>query len=86
MSLADSLIRRQTIEENPRFFLAAGAARFAEWLRQSEHAQGTNLNDVQDILDRVSAALPLDQTVRDVAALARQAENLPRAAETTVQP
>jgi Ca-activated chloride channel family protein len=85
-SLADSLIRRQTIEENPRFFLAAVVARFAEWLRQSEHAQGTNLKDVQDILDRVSAALSLDQTVRDVAALAHQAENLPRASETTVQP
>lgn len=84
--LTDSLIRRQTIEENPRFFLAAGVARFAEWLRQSEHAQDANLRDVQDVLDRISAALPLDQTVRDVAALAHQAEHLPRAAETTAQP
>jgi Ca-activated chloride channel family protein len=85
-SLAGSVFRRQSVEENPRFFLAAGAARFAEWLRQSEHARETTLADVQDVLDRVSAVLPLDQSVRDLAALAHQAENLPRAAETTIQP
>ncbi|MGE5293602.1 MAG: YfbK domain-containing protein [Solirubrobacterales bacterium] len=85
-ALNGSIVRRQTIHENPRFFLAAGVARFAEWLRQSEHAKDMRLSDVQDILDRVSAALPLDQMVQDVALLAHQAENLPRATETTVQP
>jgi Ca-activated chloride channel homolog len=85
-SLDVSIIRRLTIEENPRFFLAAGVARFAEWLRQSEHAKDTRLAEVQGILDRVSAVLPLDRTVQDVAALAHQAENLPRATETTAQP
>jgi Ca-activated chloride channel family protein len=85
-ALAGSIVRRLTIEENPRFFLAAAVARFAEWLRQSEHAKDTRLTDVQDVLDRVSAVLPLDQTVRDVATLAHQAENLPRATETTAQP
>jgi len=78
-SLAGSLIRRWSVEEDPRFFLAAGAARFAEWLRQSEHAQHTALIDVQRLLDQVSAALPLDRDVQDLAALAHRAENLPRA-------
>jgi Ca-activated chloride channel family protein len=85
-SLAGSVIRRQSIEENPRLFLAAGAARFAEWLRQSEHARHTTPADVQQLLDRVSAALPLDQDVQDLAALVHQAENLPRAPQATVQP
>jgi hypothetical protein len=69
------------VEDDPRFFLAAGAARFAEWLRQSEHAQQTSLADVQRLLDRVSADLPLDRQVQDLAALAHQAEGLPRAPE-----
>jgi len=79
--LADSLIRRRSVEDDPRFFLAAGAAWFAEWLRQSEHAQQTSLADVQRLLDQVSAALPLDRQVQDLAALAHQAEGLPRTPE-----
>ncbi|MBN1362187.1 MAG: von Willebrand factor type A domain-containing protein [Sedimentisphaerales bacterium] len=77
--LAGSIVRRRSVEENPRFFLAAGAARFAEWLRQSEHAWDTQLADVQNLLDEVSVVLPLDRDIRDLAALAHQAENLPRA-------
>lgn len=79
--LANSLVRRRSVEDDPRFFLAAGAARFAEWLRQSEHAQQTSLADVQHLLDRVSADLPLDRQVQDLALLAHQAEGLPRAPE-----
>jgi Ca-activated chloride channel family protein len=77
--LAGSIVRRRSVEEAPRFFLAAGAARFAEWLRQSEHAQHTSLADVQRLLDDVSAVLPLDRDIRDLAALAHQAQDLPRA-------
>jgi Ca-activated chloride channel family protein len=84
--LAGSLIRRRSVEQDPRFFLAAGAARFAEWLRQSEHAQHTALADVQRLLDNVSAALPLDRDVQDLAGLAHQAEHLPRASPTVPQP
>lgn len=78
-SLTSSLVRRRSVEADPRFFLAAGAARFAEWLRQSEHARATSLTDVQTLLDEVSVALPLDRDVQDLAALAHQGENLPRA-------
>ena len=85
-ALAASIVRRQSIEENPRFFLAAGAARFAEWLRQSEHARNTTPAQIQNILDRVSAVLTLDPTVQDLAAFAHQAENLPRASEAAAQP
>ena len=84
--LAGSLVRRRSVEEDPRFFLAAGAARFAEWLRQSEHAQRTVLPDVQRLLDQVSAALPLDRDVQDLAALTHQAEGLPRAPEAATVP
>jgi Ca-activated chloride channel family protein len=77
--LAGSIVRRRSVEDDPRFFLAAGAARFAEWLRGSEHARRTTLSEIQRLLDGVSVALPLDQNVRDLAALAHQAEGLPRA-------
>jgi Ca-activated chloride channel family protein len=78
-SLPGSAIRRRSVEEDPRFFLAAGAARFAEWLRQSEHVQHTTLDDIQRLLDQVSAALPLDRDVQDLAAVAHRAEGLLRA-------
>ncbi len=78
-SLAGSIVRRRSVAEDPRFCLAAGVARFAEWLRQSEHARDTKLVDVQVLLEEVSAALPLDGDIQDLALLARQAENLPRA-------
>jgi Ca-activated chloride channel family protein len=84
--LAASLVRRRSVKEDPRFFLATGAARFAEWLRQSEHAQHTALPDVQRLLDQVSAALPLDRDVQDLAALTHQAEGLPRAPEAVMVP
>ncbi len=84
--LAGSIVRRRSVEQDPRFFLAAGAARFAEWLRQSEHAQHTALADVQRLLDNVSAALPLDRDVQDLAALSHQAENLPGASAAAPQP
>jgi Ca-activated chloride channel family protein len=77
--LARSIVRPRSIQEDPRFFLAAGAARLAEWLRQSEHVRNTSLSDVQRVLDQVSAALPLDRDIHDLATLAHQAENLPRA-------
>ncbi|MEN6427697.1 MAG: von Willebrand factor type A domain-containing protein [Phycisphaerales bacterium] len=84
--LAGSVIQRRSVEEDPRFFLAAGAARFAEWLRQSEHARDTSPTTIQDVLDRVSAALPLDRNVQDLAVLAHQAENLPRATQALLHP
>jgi Ca-activated chloride channel family protein len=77
--LSGSIVRRRSVAQDPRFFLAAGAARFAEWLRQSEHAQHTSLVEIQRLLDEVSIALPLDRDVQDLAALAHRAEGLPRA-------
>jgi hypothetical protein len=77
--LPGSIVRRRSVAQDPRFFLAAGTARFAEWLRQSEHVRNTSLADVQRLLDEVSVALPLDRDVRDLATLAHRAEGLPRA-------
>jgi Ca-activated chloride channel family protein len=77
--LSGTLIRARTVAQSPRFYLAASAARFAEWLRQSEHAKATGLDQIQSIVDEISAALPLDQDIRELANLIRQAEGLPRA-------
>jgi Ca-activated chloride channel family protein len=75
--LSSAIVRRLTVESAPRFFLAAGAARFAEILRQSEHAQNGNLMDVFRVVEQVSLALPLDRDVRELAELIRKSENLP---------
>jgi len=77
--LTRAIVHKPTVEDDPRFFLAAGAARFAEWLRQSEHAQHTDFADVLRVLDQVRAALPLDGDVSELADLVRRAEHLPRA-------
>jgi len=77
--LSSAVVQRLTVESAPRFFLAAGAARFAEILRESEHAQHANLKDVLRVVEQVSLALPLDQEVRELADLIRKAENLPKA-------
>jgi Ca-activated chloride channel family protein len=77
--LSSAVVRRHTVASAPRFFLAAGAARFAEILRQSEHAQHGNLTDVLRVAEQVSLALPLDRDVRELVELIRKAEHLPRA-------
>jgi len=76
--LNNAIVRRRTVESDPRFFLAAGAVRFAEILRQSEHAQHGKLMDVLRVVEQVSLALPLDRDVRELADLVRKAEHLPR--------
>lgn len=76
--LSSAIVRRHTVESAPRFFLAAGAARFAEILRQSEHVQHGDLMDVFRVVEQVSLALGLDRDVRELAELIRKAENLPR--------
>jgi len=75
--LRSSVVRKRTIESAPRFYLAACAARFAEILRQSEHAQDGNLTDVSRVAEQVSLALPLDRDVRELAEQIRKAEHLP---------
>jgi Ca-activated chloride channel family protein len=76
--MSSAIVRRRTVAGAPRLFLAAGAARFAEMLRQSEHAQRGNLRDVLRVVEQVSLALPLDRDVRELAELIRKAEHLPR--------
>jgi len=82
--LKSSIVRRCTVESAPRFFLAAGAARFAEILRQSEHAQDAqapwgdgSLKDVLRVMEQVDQVLPLDRDVRELTDLIREAEHLP---------
>ncbi len=76
--LKSAIVRRRTVKSSPRFFLAAAAARFAEILRQSEHAQGGSLTEVLGIAERVSLTLPLDRDVRQLLELIRKSEHLPR--------
>ncbi len=76
--LKNAIVQRRKVESSPRFFLAAAAARFAEIMRQSEHAQHGSLTDVLAVAEKVSLTLPLDRDVRELTELIRKAEHLPR--------
>ncbi|MBW8015596.1 MAG: DUF3520 domain-containing protein [Planctomycetes bacterium] len=76
--LRNSIVRRRKVAGSPRFFLAATASRFAEILRQSEHATNASLKDVLAVAEKVSLALPLDRDVRELTELIRRSEHLPR--------
>jgi Ca-activated chloride channel family protein len=78
-SLEERIIQPRTVETDPRFFLAAGVARYAEWLRQSEHVRNTQLSQVLSTVEAVAVELPLDQDIQELVDLIRQAEHLPRA-------
>ncbi len=78
-SLKDSIVQKHKVSSSPRFFLAAAASRFAEILRQSEHARQGSLKEALIIAEKISLALPLDRDVRELAELIRKAEHLPRA-------
>jgi len=77
--LADSVRRPRTPQTDPRFFLAACAAEFAEILRRSEHARDGNLDEVRRVLEHVAVALPFDSRVQEFLDLVKRAKGLPPA-------
>ena len=74
-------LRKRTPETDPRFFLAACSAEFAEILRESEHASGGSLDNLRYVLEKVAVqpALRRDLRVRELLWLVRCAKGLPRA-------
>lgn len=76
--LEAGVFRPMTVQGNPRFYLAAGAAQFAEILRESPHAKG-NLKQVQSVIERVCQSLPLDDQAGELLSLVRKAQGLPKA-------
>ena len=77
--LTSALIRERSPKEDPRFFLAACAAEFAELLRSSEHATDGNLAKLQALLEQTVPHLPLDEKAAELLDLVRKAQGLPRA-------
>jgi len=77
--LESSSIKKRAPKTDPRFFLAAAVAEFAEILRQSEHAGDSSLDSVERVLAQVAVELPLDQKVKELLQLVRRAKGLPRA-------
>jgi len=73
------LMRDRSPQSDPRFYLAACAAEFAEVLRGSEHASGGDLVKVQTVLEQAVAQLPLDEKAQELLDLVRRAQGLPRA-------
>jgi Ca-activated chloride channel family protein len=71
-----SSVRAQRPGDNPRLYLAACAAEFAELLRGSEHAAGGRFRNVSARLRGVVEALPLDRSVRELWYLVRRAAQL----------
>lgn len=73
------IIRPRSVEQDPRFYLAACAARFAEILRESPHAKNGNFQQVERVIQNVSQVLPLDQQAKELMWMVHRAGNLPRA-------
>ncbi len=80
--LTNDQIKPMDPVEHPRFFLAAGAARFAEVLRGSEHVSdpdvNSNLVQVQRIVDIAASQLPMDKMAQELPVLVTRAQGLPR--------
>ncbi|MDT8391533.1 MAG: von Willebrand factor type A domain-containing protein [Lentisphaeria bacterium] len=74
--ISPDAIQNLTVKKAPRFFLAAGAAEFAEQLRGSEHVQGSAVSDVRHLLEHVAVELPLDTGIQTLLNDVRQAEKL----------
>ncbi len=72
------IVQPLTVEENPRFYLAACAARYAEILRESPHAKNGNMEQVERVMRHVSQSLPLDDQAREMLWLVQRARNLPK--------
>ena len=77
--LAADVVQPRDPQRDPRFYLAACAAEFAEILRESEHAQGGELSAVAGVLQQVCNVLPLDQKAAELRTLVQKAHGLPRA-------
>jgi Ca-activated chloride channel family protein len=77
--LSPALLHPRTPAEDPRFFLAACAAEFAELLRGSEHAAAGALQELEQTMIRVANALPLDARVQELLVLIQRAQGLPQA-------
>jgi Ca-activated chloride channel family protein len=81
--LTNDMIARRDAESDPRFFLAAGAARFAEVLRGSEYVGDPDVNrslaKVQGVLEPAAAQLPMDAAAQELVTLVRRSQGLPRA-------
>jgi len=75
------LVRERTVAEDPRFYLAACAAEFAELLRESEHAADGSYDRLLQIAREVSQALPLDRDAGELVELIGRAKGLPRAGQ-----
>ena len=77
--LPSRLVQNRSVETDPRFYLAASAAEFAEILRRSPHARGSKLPGVAALMRRVVHHLPLDKKAAELLQLIRSTEGLPDA-------
>ena len=81
--MRNDVVAERTPRSDPRFFLAACAAEFAEVLRGSEHAESrdlaASLSRIETILHDVAAQLPRDPRVAELLDLVQRAPGLPRA-------
>jgi Ca-activated chloride channel family protein len=75
--LAPEVSRLRTPQTDPRFFLAACVAEFAEILRNSEHAGTRDLHAMKQLLIEVANALPLDNKVQELLKLVENAQGQP---------
>ncbi len=74
--LTSTIVRQRKPADDPRFYLAACAAEFAELLRGSEHAMDGSYEKVERVLSRACEALPLDTAAQELLEMVRRAREL----------
>lgn len=77
--LRTDLIRQRTVSDDPRFYLAACAAEYAEVLRGSAHARGASIESIERKLIPIVQQLPLDRQAAELLDLVRRTKGLPAA-------
>lgn len=79
--LSAGIVRERTVHDDPRFYLAACAAEFAELLRESGHAKDGSFARLHRLARQVAEALPLDRDAAELADLIGRSDGLPRAGQ-----
>ncbi|XAL98946.1 von Willebrand factor type A domain-containing protein [Phycisphaeraceae bacterium D3-23] len=80
-ALTRDIVQERSVRDDPRFYLAACAAEFAELLRESEHAADGDYYELDQTARRVAEALPLDRDAAELSELIRRSRGLPRAGQ-----
>jgi len=75
VAIKDNTFQKKTVKSHPHLYLSILVAEFAEFLRQSEY-QNNDLNQIVELANRVSHALPHDEKVQELKTMIHKCRSL----------